>query len=108
MITDSDHDSDYDLTDDYVMFDLESPPEEALPMTGKVSPTACLGHRVLRATCPCCGGHAGVRRAKRRVAKVTEAPGVVLKNTSGRLYFDPAKAKLITKGRKPRRKDHRH
>lgn len=33
------------------------------PMSEKVSPAACLGFRVLRATCPCCGGSFGVRKA---------------------------------------------
>ena len=43
------------------MFDLEK--LETLPLSGKVSPAACLGRRVLRPLCPCCGGSCGIRRA---------------------------------------------
>ena len=39
---------------------------EELPLIGKISPTTCLGYRILRATCRCCGGSVGVRRAYRK------------------------------------------
>ena len=41
-------------------------PLEALPTRGKISPAACLGYRVLRPGCSCCGGALGIRRAWRR------------------------------------------
>lgn len=37
---------------------------ESLPLAEKVSPAACMGHRIPRPLCPCCGGHAGIRRAR--------------------------------------------
>jgi hypothetical protein len=38
---------------------------EDMPLTGKVSIAACLGFRVLRPACSCCGGSMGIRRAWR-------------------------------------------
>lgn len=38
-------------------------------VSSKVSPTACLGGRTLRALCPCCGGCDGIRAARRHLRK---------------------------------------
>lgn len=63
------------------------------PLIGKVSPVTCLGGRTPRATCPCCGGSDGVRRAKRK------------RNWK----IDPAKTGgvRVSRGAKPRYKDHK-
>lgn len=47
------------------MFDIDH--LETLPLTGKISLAACLGYRVLRPTCSCCGGSMGIRRAWRKL-----------------------------------------
>lgn len=71
---------DYDLHADFEDED-EAPPEdlghdpyEHLPFIGKISPAACLGYRVQRPGCRCCGGFMGVRRAWRRVPKFNDKP----------------------------------
>lgn len=37
-----------------------------LPLRGKISPAACLGRRVNRPFCTCCGGSEGIRAALRK------------------------------------------
>lgn len=40
---------------------------EDLPSREKISTAACLGKRVCRPDCPCCGGSAGIRRGFRKL-----------------------------------------
>lgn len=46
--------------------EMEMEMVEESPRRGKMSPASCLGKRVLRPYCRCCGGDQGVRAAFRR------------------------------------------
>ena len=59
------------------------------PFFGKISPTVCLGRRVVRPTCCCCGGAIGVRRAWRKFNR--------------HQTFTGHPSKWQSKGRKPKR-----
>ena len=39
---------------------------ENIPFFQKISPASCLGFRIIRPYCPCCGGSMGVRAAVRK------------------------------------------
>ena len=48
---------------------------EHFPFCEKVNTDSALGGRIPRSQCPCCGGHSGIRRAKRRFNRhATEEP----------------------------------
>jgi hypothetical protein len=42
---------------------------EKFPLIGKISPGACLGRRINRHLCPCCGGSCGVRKALNKFSR---------------------------------------
>jgi hypothetical protein len=57
------------------MMDIEK--LEAAPQSAKIGPHTALGadRRIPRPTCPCCGGHAGIRAAKRGKKNVAARHG---------------------------------
>lgn len=72
---------------------------EELPFTDKVSPASCLGYRVLRPLCSCCGGSQGVRRAWRKLHH---------HDHEYRNWKHGKPIHVHSKGHKPKNKDHRH